>query len=142
MQRIISTIFLIVSFVTFTGGDVYSARVQTWANKSNWIVNLQHVYVCYKYSGRNYCYANPGSNTGGIYLTGTVGYGNNSKIVCASGGRCTIRWGRNGTCHQGANRMLRTVGTTVYAAGGYSISARLYGTYGTDWLTCSRACSI
>jgi hypothetical protein len=119
-----------------------------WAEKTGWVDygfgQLQHTYVCYRSGSKKRCYGNPGGNSGGSYLSRTSGVGSGSKVVCAKGGSCAIRWGFTGTCHQGANRMLKTASKTVSAAGGYSISVRLFGTYGpaTSWNYCRAYCGI
>lgn len=94
-----------------------SATADTlWAEKSGWIKlvgygQLQHTYACYSKPGvTRACYANPGSSSGGSYLSRTIGSGTGSKLTCAKGGSCAISWGLTGTCHQGANRMLKTAG--------------------------------
>lgn len=133
-------------------GACQNAAADTlWAEKSNWVYligygQLQHTYACYTRTGSatRYCYGNPGSNSGGSYLSGTTGTGTGSKLYCASRGSCAITWGITGTCQQGANRMLKTAGKTVSAAAGYSLSSRLFGTYGTagSWSSCRASCGI
>jgi len=128
-----------------------SAADTLWAEKSNWLNligygQVQHTYACYRKTGQTtrYCYGNPGSNSGGTYLTNTQGSGYGVQLACAAGNKCAITWGFNGTCHQGANRMLKTANKTVSAAGGYSLSVRLFGTYGTEpsWTACRLQCRI
>lgn len=126
--------------------DVLYAKASSWIYLNKTTGYLQHVYVCAgrpSYGVNEICKANPGSNSGGAYLSGTLNTGSTSKMTCASGGlRCQIAWGVTGTCQQGANRMLYTAGRTVANAGGYSISSRLFGTYGTGWSLCKSACSM
>lgn len=128
-----------------------SATADTlWAEKSGWIKlvgygHLQHTYACYSKPGvTRACYANPGSSSGGSYLSRTIGSGTGSKLTCAKGGSCAISWGLTGYLPSGREPDAQDCGKTVSAASGYSISVRLFGTYGTatSWKKCRGSCGI
>lgn len=142
MKKTLTFFGILLCMVTFTANaDIIFARAS-----NIWITGIQHTYVC-KQQGPSkpaICYGNPGSNSGGAYLAGTMGNGDGNKVTCAgTNNACRITWGWHGTCHQGANRMLRPANKTVSQAGGYSVSVRLYGTYGIrNWDSCRQVCRL
>lgn len=98
---------------------------------------IDHIYVCVGSS----CYALPGSTSGGKELADTRGSGTGKKAKCVAGSsKCGITWGITGTCQQGANRMLYEIGKTCYRARGYNVTSKLFGTYGSYWDSCRKAC--
>jgi hypothetical protein len=104
---------------------------------------LDHTYVCVHQTGTpDQCFALPGSNSGGAILADTYGTGAGSKTRCVAAAKeCTIYWGKNGTCQQGANRMLLVGnGRNVSKAGGYKLSSWFFGSLGPNSLTCINKC--
>jgi hypothetical protein len=90
-------------------------------------------------------YAIPkGGIYGGTTLPDSTGWGIRKALCAATGAKCNIDWGRTGTCHQGANRILLSAGKTVYMAGGYDLSHWFFKAYGRDdsWIKCKQNCQL
>lgn len=155
MKRLVLSIVLVL-FALGACGECRAAYVKMWAMRTDWytlpgIGKLEHVYVQIKWPTPSgfviQSYANPkkGGSTGGTTLPDSTGWGNVSKAACvAIRDSCNILWGWDGTCHQGANRILLTTGKTVKMAGGYGLSTRFFKTYGNEksWIACKQNCRL
>lgn len=137
-SHVVSFILAALGFFSTVGSAVQiEAKVR---DPEPWMFRwADHTYVCAK---PGQCYATNGGTSGGNTLQGTQGNGEETPVRCvADGGLCTIYWGVNGTCQQGANRMLYGINKTVQQARGYWLTAQLWGTYGgINWGGCKWRC--
>lgn len=94
-----------------------------------------HTYVCYKGS-KERCFANYGDNTGGSKLDGSSGTGDTDHVSCVhdegkyKDGVCYQRQNDEAVCHQESNLGLADAEKKVTNAKGYSLSKKLFGSYG------------
>lgn len=156
MKRLVFSIVLVLFGLGACGECRAAVYEEMWAMKTDWytlplVGKLEHVYVSIKrrtpFGMITMSYANPkkGGSTGGTTLPDSTGWGDIRKALCAAtGAKCNIDWGRTGTCHQGANRILLSAGKTVYMAGGYDLSHWFFKAYGRDdsWIKCKQNCQL
>jgi len=159
MKKLI-VILLMLSILIAFWEDAKADEIVSF--QSSWLStplgNIKHTYIRLYGYGTDYQYlryANPGSTGNGLYVPYTLGTTSGSRAICHSGtpyytwyykligglrttflikgsSFCVIRWLVDGTCHNGANRMLYGSGNTVSKADGYWITYQLFRNYGTS----------
>jgi hypothetical protein len=109
----------------------YSATLEGWAVPTVLLPFWDHTYVK---SSCGLIWDCRGAATGGYSVA--VGVGNSliADYLSQPKSRAEILYGRNGVCHQRANRILHPANhpghITVAGCNGYGVSAFRYGTYG------------